>query len=181
MYATPGDLASFMQRSDLDTSTATLVLTKASALFDGRSRTTFGGTLSSSYKKPGYGAPEIVMPFAPLVAITQVQVAGVTLTVNVDYTVIEQSLFRRMGWGLPWRFPPDLVEVDYTYGYPTVPDDVAAAVLESAAAAYQNPDPSVISEQIDDYAVKTAVNSGGLRLTSYAADLADFYAGPVAA
>jgi hypothetical protein len=87
-----------------------------------------------------------------------------------------------MGFGIPWRFPPDLVEVDYTYGYTgTIPDDVAAAVLETAAAAYQSPDLTTVSEQIDDYRIQTAPNMGGMRLTSFALELADWYAGPVAA
>lgn len=179
MYATPTDLASFLQQ-DVDTSTATLVLTKASALFDQRCRSHFGGVLSITYSKPGTGATEIVMPFAPLVAVSAVRVAGVTLTVGSDYTVIQQSLFRRMGFGIPWRFPPDLVEVDYTYGYPNpVPDDVVAAVLESAGAAYRSPDITTSSESIDDYSIKSVPNTGGMRLSDFARDLADWYAGPV--
>jgi hypothetical protein len=180
MYATPSDLAGYLQQ-DVDTYTATLVLTKASALFDTRSRTHWGGTLSTTYSKPGYGQIELVMPFAPLVAVSAVRVAGVTLTANVDYTVIEQSIYRRSGFGIPWRFPPDLVEVDYSYGYATVTDDVVAAVLETAAAAYRSPDLSVISETIDDYSYRSAPNIGGMSLTPSARELADFYAGPVLA
>lgn len=181
MYATPSDLASFLQK-DVDTATATLVLTKMSALFDTRARTHWGGTLATTYSKPGYGQIELVMPLGPLVAVTAVRVAGVTLTAGVDYAVIEQSVYRRSGFGIPWRFPPDLVEVDYTYGYAaSAPDDVAAAVLESAAAAYSSPDITVASESIDDYAVKSTPGTGGMSLSQSARDLADFYAGPVAA
>jgi hypothetical protein len=181
MYATVADLASFLKQ-EVDNSTATLALTKASALFDQRSRTHFGSSVSTTYSKPGTGRTEIVMPLGPLIAVSAVRVAGVTLTAGSDYTVIEQSVFRRMGFGIPWRFPPDLVEVDYTYGYTgTIPDDVAAAVLETAAAAYQSPDLTTVSEQIDDYRIQTAPNMGGMRLTSFALELADWYAGPVAA
>jgi hypothetical protein len=180
MYATPSDLAGFLQK-DVDTYTATLVLTKMSALFDARSRTHFGGTLSTTYSKPGYGQIELVMPLGPIVAVSAVRVAGVTLTANVDYAVIEQSLYRRSGFGIPWRFPPDLVEVDYTYGYATVPDEVIAVVLESAGAAYASPDITVASESIDDYTVRSTPGTGGMTLSQSARDLADFYAGPVAA
>ncbi|MFL6112049.1 MAG: hypothetical protein ACJ786_11950, partial [Catenulispora sp.] len=100
MYATVADLASFLKQ-DLDTSTATLALTKASALFDQRSRTHFGNSVSTTYSKPGTGRTEIVMPLGPLIAVSAVRVAGVTLTVGSDYTVIEQSVFRRMGFGIP--------------------------------------------------------------------------------
>lgn len=180
MYATPSDLASFLQQ-DLDTATATLVLTKVSGLFDSRARTHWGGTASTTFAKPGYGKRELVMPYHPLVAVSAVRVAGVTLSTS-DYAVIEQSVFRRIGFGVPWRYPPDLVEVDYTYGYPgTVPDDVASAVLESAALAYSNPS-GAMREQIDDYTVQYQSGpEGGLRLTNAARELADAYAGPLIA
>lgn len=177
MYATPSDLQTYL-RTTVDTAAATLILTKMSALFDDKSRTHFGGTVSTTYSKPGVGATEIVMPYAPLVAVSQVRIDGIVISPGLSgYTVIEQSLFRQMGFGIPWRFPPQLVEVDYTYGYPTVPDDVIGAVLESAAMAYNNPDPAVTSEQIDDYSVKTNANMGGLRLSPAAEELAAWYAG----
>jgi hypothetical protein len=173
MYATPGDLASFLQK-DLDAATATLVLTKATALFDQRSRSHWSGAVATTYSKPGTGAFELVMPFAPLVTVSAVRVKGVAIT---DYTTIGQSLYRRIGFGSWYSFPPDLVEVDYTYGYPTVTDDVAAAVIETAALAYQSPDLSTVAEAIDDYSAKYAVNIGGMKLSDSAAALADWYAG----
>jgi hypothetical protein len=175
-YASASDLASFLKQ-DVDTATATLALTKATALFDQRSKSHWGGTVSTTYSKPGSGCAEIIMPFAPLVAVVQVRINSVVLTVGTDYKVIEQSLYRRNGWGLRSNFPPDLVEVDYTYGYATVTDDVAAAVLETAAAAYSAPDITVMSEAIDDYSVRTAPRTGGMTLSESAAALADWYAG----
>jgi hypothetical protein len=173
MYASVADLASFLQQ-DVDTSTAILVLTKMSALFDQRAKSHWGDPVAVTYSKPGTGTAEIVMPLAPLVAVTAVRVKGVTIT---DYTVIEQSLYRRVGWGSRWAFPPDLVEVDYTYCYPTVTDDVAAAVLESAGAAYMSPDITTLAETIDDYSFKSAPRAGGMQLSESAAALADWYAG----
>lgn len=178
MYATAADLASFLKQ-DVDTATATLALTKMTALFDQRSKSHWGGALATTYSKPGTGCAEIIMPFAPLVSVVQVRVKGVVLTVGTDYTVIEQSLYRRIGWGRWSAFPPDLVEVDYTYGYATVTDDVAGAVLESSAAAYSSPDITITSEAIDDYTVRSAPRTGGMALSESAAALADWYAGPL--
>jgi hypothetical protein len=175
-YPTPADLASFL-KYDVDTATATLALTKIVGLFEARAKSHWGGTLSTTYSKPGSGCAEIIMPHAPLVTVVQVRINGVVLTVGTDYKVIEQSLYRRNGWGLRSNFPPDLVEVDYTYGYATVTDDVAAAVLESVAAAYSAPDITVMSEAIDDYSVRTAPRTGGMTLSESAAALADWYAG----
>jgi hypothetical protein len=174
-YPTPSDLASFLHE-DVDTATATLVLAKATALFEQRSKSHWGGTLSTTYSKARSGEPEIVLPFAPLVTVSQVRINGTVIT-STAYTVIEQSVYRRIGWGRWSAFPPDLVEIDYSYGYATVSDDVAAAVLESAGAAYSSPDITVMSEAIDDYSVKSAPRTGGMTLSDSAAALADWYAG----
>lgn len=173
-YASASDLASFLQQ-DVDTATATLALTKATALFDQRSKSHWGGTLSTTYSKARSGEPEIILPFAPLVAVSQVRINGVVLATG--YTVIEQSVYRRIGWGRWSAFPPDLIEIDYTYGYAAITDDVSAAVLETAAAAYAHPDPATTSEKIDDYAVSLAATGGGMKLTTSAAALADWYSG----
>lgn len=174
-YASASDLASFLKQ-DVDTATATLALTKATALFDQRSKSHWGGTLTTTYGKARSGEAEIVLPFAPLVAVSQVRINGVVVTPTY-YTVIEQSVYRRIGWGRWSAFPPDLVEIDYSYGYATVTDDVAAAVLETAGAAYQSPDLTTISETIDDYTYRLAPNMGGMALTPSAAALADWYSG----
>lgn len=177
MYATVAELASFLKQ-DVDTSTATLAIQIASDLFAARAHTRFEPH-STTYSKPGYGSSELVMPFAPLIAVTAVRINGVTLVPVTDYTVIEQSLYRRVGFGVPWRFPPDLVEVDYTFGETTVPDVVKGVILETAGATYMNPDITTKSESIDDYSVSTAPNLGGFSLSPAAQALADWYAGPL--
>jgi hypothetical protein len=90
-------------------------------------------------------------------------------------------LYRLIGFGFQWAFPPDLIEVDYTYGETVVPDKVKGAVLETAGAIYSSPDITVVSEQIDDYSVKTAANAGGFHLSPAAKDLADWYRGALVA
>jgi hypothetical protein len=176
MYATPAELASFLKQ-DVDTSTATLALQITSELFARRAHTRFEST-AATYSQPGVNAFEIVLPFQPLIAVSAVRIKSVAVT---DYTVIGPSVYRRLGFGNWWSFPPDLVEVDYTHGYTTVPDDVKGAVLESAGAAYMNPDITTKSESIDDYSVSSAPNSGGIMLSPFAQSIADYYAGALVA
>ena len=90
-------------------------------------------------------------------------------------------LYRLIGFGVPGMFPPDALEVDLTHGWAAVPDDVKGAVLETAGAAYMNPDVSTSSESIDDYSVHSAPNIGGMMLSPSAAMLADLYRGTVMA
>jgi len=181
-YPTVSDLASFLKQ-DLDTSTATLAIAKTIGLFEARAKTHWGATPAAGfYDKPAPGYGEIVLPYAPLVAVSLVQLISFgssvqTLVVNVDYTRIEQSLYRRVGFGRPGRWPPDELQVTYTYGYPDTTEDVNAAILESAGSSYMNPDISTVSETIDDYSVRTSPNTGGMVLTPSAAALADWYAG----
>lgn len=172
MYATPSDLASYLQK-DLDTATATLVLTLASAEFTKSSRTVFAAT-TATYTTTGRPATTLTLPFRPVTAVSAIRINGVTLA--VDYTLVGSTLYRAAGFGQYW-LPPDSLEVDLTYGYTTVPDDVRAAVLESAAAAYENPS-GVRQETIDDYSVSYS-SSTGVRLSDYAAELARDYRGPV--
>lgn len=180
--ATPAELASYLQK-DLDTSSATLALTIASGLFETAAATKFGAT-ASTYQVEGRGQPVISIPREPLISVQQVRVAGAILLAS-DYTLVMNNLYRVVGWGRVWGstsatapyvgFPPDLVEVDYTYGYTTVPDDVKGAVLETAGAMYQNPDITVAKESIDDYSVESARAAGGVQLSPAAKVLAEKY------
>lgn len=149
MYATPTELASYLQK-DLDTSSATQALTLASADFAGAANTAFEST-AVTYQTEGSSGGRLVLPFQPIIAVSAVRVAGVTVT---DYTRIGQIMYRLNRWG-GWVFPPALVEVDLTHGYTSVRDDVKLAVLEIAGGIYENPTPTgIASETIDDYSVK---------------------------
>lgn len=180
--ATPSELASWLQQ-DLDASTANLLLTLASARFELESGTKFSAT-AGTYQVEGRGQPVIALPRTPVISVTAVRVAGVTLAAS-EYTLVISNLYRVIGWGrifgptiatAPYvGFPPDLVEVDYTYGYATVPDDVKGAVLETAGVAYNSPDPSALAEAIDDYSVRSSADGGGLQLAPGAQLLAEYY------
>lgn len=172
MYATAAELASYLKQ-DVDTSTATLALQVLSELFAKRAHTRFEVT-ATTYKAGGVNAYEIVLPFQPVVAVSAVRIKSVAVT---DYTVIGPSVYRKLGFGSWWAFPPDLVEIDYTHGFASVPDDVKGAVLESAGAAYSSPDITTKSESIDDYSVSSSAASGGIMLSLSAQALADYYAG----
>lgn len=178
--ATAAELASFLKQ-DVDTSTATLALVTASGLFENAAATKFSSS-TSTYQVEGRGQPVIAIPREPLISIQAVRVAGVTLAVS-DYTAVMNNLYRVVGWGRIWGatvatapyvgFPPELVEVDYTYGYVAVPDEVKGAVLETAGAMYMNPDITTVSEAIDDYSVSSSPMAGGVQLSPAAQALAE--------
>jgi hypothetical protein len=181
MYATVAELASYLKQ-DVDTSTATLALQTASQMFSIRANTMFAPT-TVTYQTEGLGYRQLQLPFRPVTAVSAVRIVNPntgTLVVT-DYVRIKTVLYRLIGFGVPGMFPPDMVEVDLTYGYTTAGDDVKGAVLESTAIVYENPDPATVAEAIDDYSIKTAPNTGGLMLSPAAEKLADLYRGTLAA
>lgn len=175
-YATPSELASYLQQ-DLDASTANLVLTLASWQFS-QAADTWWSPQTVTYKQVGTYATELVLPFDPVTAVSAVRINSVVVT---GYTLIKNTLYRSAGFGTPRNNPPDLLEVDLTHGFTAATDDVKAAVLDTAASAYASPDSGVISEQIDDYAVRRRAESGGVQLTPYAQTLARSYRVPAVA
>lgn len=181
-YATDAELASFLKQ-DVDTSTATLALQVCSQLFSTRANTMFNDT-TVTYQTQALGQTQLYLPFRPVTAVSAVRIVSAvanTTTTITDYARIKTVLYRLMGFGFPGVFPPDMVEVDLTHGYSTVPDDVKGAVLESAAAAYINPDITTKSESIDDYSISSAPNAGGVSLSPAAEKLADLYRGILSA
>lgn len=175
-YATAAELASYLQQ-DVDTSTANVLLAAASAKFALLAGSPFTAT-TTTYTIRGNGGYQLWLPYRPIISVDAVRVAGVTVT---DYTFIRRTLYRVIGFGSPWAYPPDTVAVDLTWGYASVPDDVKGAVLESCATAYVSPDNATVSEQIDDYAIRNGAKDGGLQLSDGAMDLARFYRGSIVA
>lgn len=175
-YATAVELAGKLQK-DLDTYSANQVLTIASALFSREADTWFEST-AVTWTTFGTPATRLDLPFRPVIAVSAVRINGVTVT---GWTLIKHRLYRAQGFGTSYAVVPDEVEVDLTHGYITASDDVKGAVLETAAQAYDVPVGAVVSESIDDYAVRYATTGGGLQLTKSAAELAAGYRGPLMA
>lgn len=179
-YATDAELASFLQH-DVDTSTATLALQAASALFSVRAQTWFAPT-SVTWSTPGTGQMQLYLPFRPIISVDAVRIVTSAGTTTVtDFRLIRSVLYRLAGWGVPGAFPPDEIQIDLVHGYATAGDDVRGAVLETAGAAYESPDITTAQESIDDYVIKSSSALAGMSLSPSALALADYYRGTIAA
>jgi hypothetical protein len=174
-YATATELAGRLQK-DLDTYSANQVLTLTSSLFS-RTADTWWEATTVTYTVLGSFCPSIALPFRPISAVTAVRINGVAVT---GWTLVKRTLWRTGGFGVSCVIPPDEVDIDLTHGHAAPTDDVKGAVLETAAQAYEVPPSAVLSESIDDYAVKYAT-TGGLQLTASARDLAYMYRGTLVA
>jgi hypothetical protein len=171
-YATASELASRLQK-DLDTASANQVLTLASGLFNREAETAWTPTTATWSTAAANGCTVLEPPYKPITAVSAVRVNSVAVT---GWVLRGNALYRTAGFGYRYAFPPDQVDVDLTYGFTTVTDDVKAAVLEIAAQAYEVPNGAVVSETIDDWAVRYA-NNGGLCMTDMAKNLAAGYRG----
>lgn len=72
------------------------------------------------------------LPGAPVTAVDTVVKDDATLT---DWKLADGRLWRRAGWGGRLRGEPASVTVTYTYGLPTIPDDIIDLVCSMVAAA----------------------------------------------
>jgi hypothetical protein len=165
-YATAAELASYLEQ-DVDTSSANQALTIASDVFCDEAGTRFESN-NATFTVQAQGRWYVVLPLGPVISVTSVTVNGVAVT---DYTVIGDRLFRRGGFGVWGVFPPDRLDVTYTYGYTAVPDRVKGAVLEIAKSIYVNPS-AAASEQIDDYRIQFGSKPAGIALPDGAASVA---------
>lgn len=173
MYATPTQLAGFLQK-DLDSYSATQALETATERFSKRARTRWAAT-TSVYSFDATFSTSIALPYRPVTAITAVRVNGTPIA--VDYTLRRNKLYRLAGFGNPYAWPPDAVEIEYTYGHTAVPDDVRLGVLELAGSIYEHPDSGVVSESIDDYRVTYYTGNTIAPAGRSWQDIADHYAG----
>lgn len=181
-YATPTELAGYMKQ-DLDTYTATLVLSVVSAEFS-RVADTWWAVQTVTYQTAGVGQRTVVLPYRPVVSLSAVRIDGVAVT---DYKLVGRTVYRLGGFGAWYNaynaqytgLAPAVVEFDLSYGYAAPTDDVKGAVLECAAAVYETPDSTVTAEGIDDYTVRYM--QMGRKLTPGAQALAELIRGPVVA
>lgn len=148
-YALETELASYLQK-DLDTASATLALALATGEFVRRARRRWAAT-ADTYTTTATYATSLALPFRDVTAITALKINGVSTA--VDYTLRHDTVFRELGFGDPYTWPPQEITVEFTYGETTIPDDVKLAVLGCAGELYENPT-GVVSETIDDYRIQ---------------------------
>lgn len=180
--ATTTDLASFMQ-SDLDLSTATLLVETATAIVQqacgGQRIVEVVGDVATL---GGYSDSWLDLPQIPVTAVASVVLDGTTLTAGTDYKVVGNRIWRASGWqantGYPWDWPstwesplvppgypvqqPSTVVVTYTHGYPAGSQHLQlarSAVLSLARGGYANPS-GATSERIDDYSISYDAMAG---------------------
>jgi hypothetical protein len=154
--ATPADLASLLQ-SDLDASTATLLVECATAVVQAiTGQRIVQVTETTTLDLDGYdGGPYLVLPQRPVTAVTAVLI-GATLVTDYSPQLSRNRLWRADGWRstlVNYYDQPSTVDVTNTHGYPAGHQKLQlarGAVLALARGAYANPS-GATRVTIDDY------------------------------
>lgn len=169
--ATPAQLASRLQM-DVDTASAELALAGASGFVRAIARQTFSFVSQETVILRGTEQvlrlpqrPAVVDTGSNLLTVVELaEFGGVELTMveDRDYSRVGNELSRGYPWwgtntrlmGYPRTRPLGVwaprVQVTYSHGYATIPDDVVAVVLDAASVIYDNPT-GLRSFSIDDY------------------------------
>lgn len=183
--AQQADLEAALQRT-LDPTQAAMALRRASARVRQWCRQDFTFTAQDQILIPG-GGRILRLPQRPVVVdtndpLTVVELWGIT---GLPYTCLEGRDFTRIGAelqrGQPWWQPSRLmgwgrqhmtgawaprVQVTYSHGYQSIPDDVVDVVVDLASMNLTNPQ-GLRAESIDDYSRTFAAETiGAAQLTA---------------
>jgi hypothetical protein len=171
--ASPEDLASLLQRSDLDLSTATLLVEIGTAVVQAEVRQRIV-EVTETTSILGTTDSWLDLPERPVTTVTTVELDGTALTVGVPgsggttYRVNGSRLWRGDGWQV-YCGEPSTVEVTYTHGYATGVQKLQlarGAVLGIIRDWYDNPS-AVTSEKIDDYAATYSALAARLEASTH--------------
>lgn len=154
------ELASYMQ-SDLDTASATLARTIATALVE-----EVTGPLES--RTSVVNLPVLVDGTVELPATVVTDVASVERDAAAQVFIWKRPfpLLWVEDWDPPARDEWATVEVTFTHGYPVVPPLAKAIALGAAARAYTVAPPPGVSLRIDDYSESTSAGADATSTTS---------------
>jgi len=113
------------------------------------------------------GGTRVFLPELPVIDVSVVVEDDETLDVDDDYKLGQHGILHRVG--AYWTSGIQIVQITYSHGYATIPDDVVSICARAAARAYQaglraaevEGVPGVASKSLGDYAVAFGAEAGG--------------------
>lgn len=155
MLATEEDLASLMQRLDIDAYTATMLLEIATGVIQDIAGNRIVQVTDTAVIDILDLDQWLELPQRPVNSVTTVVLDGVAIT---DWKLIRQKLWRLVGWLQSYAQPSQAV---ITYAHGNAPDSQylqlgRGMALSLAQIGYGNTNPAVASVAIDDYKVTYA-------------------------
>lgn len=110
-------------------------LTAASRRFRGAVRHPVSLVAGDTVTLDGNGRESLLLPAAPVLAVTSVQLDGTALTAGADFDWSADGFLRRLGGVWPDRLR--CVRVAYDHGWAVIPEDIQEVVIDQARAMYR--------------------------------------------
>lgn len=138
-----------------ETTRAQLMLDSATSGIKAWTRQTIEQVTDDTVQLQGTWEHVLELPERPVTSVSSVAVDGEAQTVTTDYLVVRNELRRPnaefQNWQPPtsdffpfaktgWGGPSVIVEVTYTHGFATIPDDIKGICLAKAARMFMNPE-----------------------------------------
>lgn len=132
--ADPGELAASLGVPASDPKLL-WALNAASRRFRGAVRHPVSLVAGDTITLDGHGRESVLLPAAPVLAVTSVTLDATALTVGTDVEWSADGFLRRLGGAWPDRLR--CIEVVYDHGYVAIPEDIAEVVIDQARALYR--------------------------------------------
>lgn len=132
--ADPEDLAAWLP-VPADDPKLLAALKAASRRFRGAVRHPVAAASTSTLVLDGNGRESILLPAAPVTAVSAVALDGTALVEGTDFQWSADGYLRRLGGLWPGRLR--CLEVTYSHGYAEIPEDIQEAVIDQARAMYR--------------------------------------------
>lgn len=172
--ATPEDLASLLERDDIDLHKATRLVEIGTAIVQqaaGRPPQRLIEVIDDNATLLGTTGQWLDLPQRPVTEVTSVAIEGDAVAAGRgpnDYRLFGSRLWRAGGWAVTAYVPSD-VDLVYSHGYAEGDQGLelaAGAVLSIITGAYGNP-AGMKAESIDDYSVTWTALAGQLEASKY--------------
>jgi hypothetical protein len=131
-------------------------LKAASRRFRGAVRHPVSFVAGDAVTLDGNGRTSLLLPTAPVVAVTSVLLDGVALVYRTDFDWSADGFLRRLGGCWPDRLR--CVDVVYDHGYEPVPEDIAEVVIDQARSLYRI-EPGIQTKTVGGQSVTFGVQS----------------------
>ncbi|MDX3294612.1 mobile element protein [Streptomyces scabiei] len=135
--ADPAELAVKLGR-EADDPKLLYALLSASRRFRGQVGHSVIPIVTETVTLDGNGRESLLLPVWPTTDVQTVVLEGVTLVEGTDYDWSDAGILRRLGCRV-WPDKLRCLQVGYSHGFATSPEDIAEVVLERAEAAFTIP------------------------------------------
>lgn len=99
------------------------------------------------------GGPRIYLPELPVVEVSSVVEDGDALTDQDDFKLGQFGILHRIG--KRWKSGIQIIEIIYSHGYTTIPDDLISVCVRAASRFYQAGLKAAVDEAIPGIASKS--------------------------